>query len=165
MVFCSLRFLFRTTVPHMCLCRYPGRADVLSKNETDFHFSVCFLKLDTQAGQTFRQTRKSIFNFTCVFESGHRGWYGFWQSSIFVLCNSIAHLSLQVAHVVALIDSVTVILFGVVALGACSYQWQCLFEYAEFILFLLCFTIHRPSRFYSCPQPRCCASWLLEMCM
>ena len=36
----------------------------------------------------------SMFNFTCVFESGHRGRYGFLQSSIFVLCNSMAHLSL-----------------------------------------------------------------------
>ena len=36
----------------------------------------------------------SMFNFTCVFESGRRGRYGFLQSSIFVLCNSMAHLSL-----------------------------------------------------------------------
>ena len=36
----------------------------------------------------------SMFNFTCVFEFGNRGQYGFLQSSIFVLCNSMAHLSL-----------------------------------------------------------------------
>ena len=94
MVFCSLRFLFCATVWHICICRYSGRADLLSKNETDFHFCVCFLKSDTQVGQTFCQKMKSMFNFTCVFECGHPGRYGFLQSSIFVLYNSIAHSTL-----------------------------------------------------------------------